>query len=209
MNLLVRPGRSDPRRLCALLLLLAVAACATSPPVRFYKLESRIEGTSGMSVSSSNSPSFTVAIGPVTIPPAVDRPQMVLDAGPNRVTISEQSRWAEPLKESIPRVMANDLSQLLGNASISSYPQVTIVDPDYRVLVDVRRFDSAQGDAAIIDVHWAVREKNNGTQKNGRTFKREPTNGSEYDDLVAAHERALAAVSRDVAKALEEIMSRR
>lgn len=152
---------------------------------------------------------FSVVVGPVTIPATVDRPQMVLSTGPNQVTISEQYRWAEPLKESIPRLIATDLSQLLGNAQVSAYPQITVSDPDYRVFVDIRRFDSAQGDAATIDVNWAVRSKDNGTQKNGRTFKREPTNGSEYADTVAAHERALAAVSRDVANALQEIMSQR
>jgi uncharacterized lipoprotein YmbA len=58
--------------------------------------------------------SYRVGVGPVTVPAAVDRPQIVLRVDANRVALQEQSRWAEPLKESIPRVVASNLAVLLG-----------------------------------------------------------------------------------------------
>lgn len=189
------------------LLLLALGGCASSPPERFYTLGAGLSGTSGASAAAAATASYSVAVGPVTIPAVVDRPQIVLTTGPNRVTLAEQSRWAEPLKESIPRLMADDLGQLLQDARITAYPQTSISDPDFRVLVDVQRFDSEQGEAATIDVLWSIRGKKNGTQRAGRTFRREPANGADYEALVAAHGRALNAVSREIATAIQEITS--
>ena len=179
-------------------MLLALAGCA-SPTPSFYTLGSASEPESHQGVAL-----YSVAIGPVTVPSMVDRPQIVLNTGPNRVSIAEESRWAEPLKESIPRAMADYLSRELPEAYVSAYPSMPISDPDYRVLIDVQRFDSLQGEAATIDILWVVNAGKDGTQTTGRSYRREPANGGDYAALVAAHQRALDAVSRDIAAVIKE-----
>ena len=67
--------------------------------------------------------------------------------GASQVTINEFERWAGPLKGEIARTIAENLTQLLGGASVFAYPQSANVEADYKVLVDVQRFDSAPGDA--------------------------------------------------------------
>ena len=175
----------------------ALAGCGSSPKERFYTLSSGV----ALERSYTKAP-YSIAIGPVTVPEVINRPQLVTYLAPNRVKIAEQARWAQPLKSEIPRVIADNLTQLLNGAYVSVYPENPSPDADYQVRVDVQRFDSALGDAVTIEALWTVRPVQGGAPKNGRSVVREPTNGDGYDALVAAHGRALAAVSRDIAEAI-------
>jgi uncharacterized protein len=178
--------------------LLALAGCAGAPQERFYTLGA------GGPPPSAPAAAYSVAVGPVTIPALVDRPQMVVNTGANRVMIAEQSRWAEPLRDSIGRAVADHLAQLLRDVRVSAAPQSMARDADYRVLVDVQRFESTPGNSAVLDLRWTIHDAENTTLQAGRSLVREPVGGEGYDALVAAHDRALAAVSRDIAAALRE-----
>jgi uncharacterized lipoprotein YmbA len=193
-----------PRRLAILLLLVAVAGCGSTPRERFYTLAA--DGPQQRVQSAGYE--FSVAVGPVTVPAIVDRPQMVLRTGRNRVIVAEQSRWAAPLTDSIARVIAGNLAQLMGMARVSAYSESMSADADYRVPIDVQRFESAPGDAATVEVVWAVRAAGR-TLRAGRSSIREPVGGGGDEALVAAHQRALAAVSRDIAAALRDVGSPR
>ncbi|MDQ1277092.1 MAG: uncharacterized protein QG555_131, partial [Thermodesulfobacteriota bacterium] len=52
---------------------------------------------------------LTITVGPVSLPAAVDRPQLVLSVTPNQVAVDEFNRWASPLKGDIARVIAENL----------------------------------------------------------------------------------------------------
>ena len=143
-----------------------------------------------------------VAVGPVTLPALLDRPQLVVRTSTNRVEFLEAHRWAEPLKSEIPRIIAADLTLLLNQSLVSAYPQNTGLESDYRVLVDIQRFEMTAGEGVSLEALWSVRRKAEGTPQNGRTMISEPEKSSGYEGLVAAQSRALAALSRDLAKAL-------
>jgi uncharacterized lipoprotein YmbA len=143
------------------------------------------------------------------VPELVDRPQMVLRIGANKVMIAEYARWAEPLKSEIPRVIAANLTFLIGGAQVSTYPQNTNADTDCQVFIDLQRFDSTLGDAATLDVLWTVRLAGSGKLMGGRSAVREAAGADGYDALVAAHARALAAVSRDIARAIDSLRTAR
>jgi uncharacterized lipoprotein YmbA len=184
----------------ALLLVMILAGCGSPLQERFYSLNS-----SGMPEPAAHRPAYRVAVGPVTLPALVDRPQIVLLAGANRVTFAEESRWAEPLKDSIPRVIAGNLVVLLNEAQVATDSQSAAAAADYRVLIDIQRFDSALGAAATLEVLWTVVGVKGGAATVGRSLVREPARGTDYDAIVAAHSRALAAVSRDIAAAIREV----
>ena len=86
-----------------------------------------------------------VAVGPVTLPELVDRPQLVIRVAADRVDIVETERWAEPLKSEIPRLLAENLARLLRPARVSTIDQSESRDAEYRVLVDIQRFESVSG----------------------------------------------------------------
>jgi uncharacterized protein len=173
-----------------------LGGCAASPTSKFYTLSPSQPPTQ---VAAARPLSIT--IDAVTVPDLVDRPQFVLKIDANEVRIDEFSRWAEPLKSQIPRVLAADLAQSIPGALVSSYPQ-RAEQGAYRVSVDVQTFDSMPGDAVTVAVLWSVRAPGQGASVKGRTVVHEPASGPGYDALVDAHSRALATVSRDIAAAV-------
>jgi hypothetical protein len=115
----------------------------------------------------------------------------------NEVVLTEQERWAEPLRGAIARVVTANLAIALGARVV---PQRN-GDADYRVILDVQRFES--GDEALIDAAWTVVPRN-GERRSGRAVAREKPQRKEYDALVAAHSAALAAISREIAAAIRK-----
>jgi hypothetical protein len=111
--------------------------------------------------------------------------------------MSEQARWAESLRGAIARVVTANLAAAM-NGKVA--PQRG-ADPDYRVTLDVQRFESTLGDGVLIDAVWSVTRKS-GERKVGHTVAREKAGGPDYDRLAAAHSAALATVSREIAAAI-------
>lgn len=197
--------RRMPRVLLSALLLATIGSmsgCGTSPSARFYTLASE-----GPPAAPAGSPAYSVVVGPVTVPELVDRPHLVLRATPNRVEIAEQARWAAPLKSEIPRVIADHLGRVLDGARTATFSERATGIPDYRVVIDIQRFDSAPGEGATIQALWAVRPRD-GEVVTGQSLVNEAASAG-YDELVGAHGRALGAVGRDIAAAIAAIRAGR
>jgi uncharacterized protein len=187
---------SHTSRLVFCLLAVALLTACASAPSHFYTL------SPGRELPAGPASSVTVAVGPVTVPEAVNRPEMVVQVGPNQVALDEFNRWAAPLQAEIQRVLIENLARLLGTSRVFRYPQGPITSPDFRIEIDVLRFELAPGNAAFLDVLWTVRGKNEKDAKTGRTTLREPVLGEGYDALAAAHSRALGTLSRDLAETI-------
>jgi uncharacterized lipoprotein YmbA len=184
-------------RLALACLALLLAACGSPPKERFYTLTP----AEVPAAPAAAGPGPSIAVGPVTVPESVDRPPIVVQVAANRVAVHEFDRWASPLKAEIARVVAANLARELGTARVWSDAQAVLPSPDYQVLVDVQRFDSALGEAVTIEALWTVRRAG-GAPKTGRSSVREPVSGGGFDALVAAHGRALARLSGDIAGAI-------
>jgi hypothetical protein len=140
-------------------------------------------------------------VGPVSVPASVDRPEFVVQIAPHRVEVDEFNRWAAPLGEGIARTVAGDLAALLGTPDVATAPFANF-DPAYRVTINVQRFDSVQGESALLEAVWTVRSTAGGATRSGRTLAREVLEGQGFDAFAAAHSRALARLSADIAAAI-------
>jgi uncharacterized lipoprotein YmbA len=56
---------------------------------------------------------------------------------------------------------------------VTLFPQTLSADADYRVAIEVQRFESAPGQAATLDAVWIVRRAKDGKAQTGRTVVRE------------------------------------
>src|SRR5262245_32595921 len=173
-----------------------VGACA-SPSSRFYTL------SAGAAPATTPS-NLSVVVGPVSVPAVVDRPQIVVTTGPNQVRLEEFNRWASPLQNGIARVVAENLVAMLGTPRVVLFSQTLGVDVDYRVGIEVQRFESVPGDASTLDAVWTVSRKD-GKSQTGRTTVREVASDKGYDSLASAHSRGLARLSRDIADAVRAL----
>jgi uncharacterized lipoprotein YmbA len=199
MNVSIRLGAAT-----LALAALSLAGCVGSPAPRieYYTLASP---NPGVAPPSSTSPS--VFVGPISVPAAVDRLQMVLSTGPHAVTISDDHRWAEPLRDGIARVVAETLSRDLASSRVLASRIGAGTPVDYRVSIEVQRFDSSLTEGATIDALWPITTTRGGPARTGRTAWHEAVSEPTAAALAAAHGRALQRVAGDIAGAIRALQS--
>jgi uncharacterized lipoprotein YmbA len=141
------------------------------------------------------------------VPADVDRPQIVVRVSANEVRMDEFNRWAAPLPEEFSRVIVENLEMILGTTRVTSFPRNPSGDAAFRVSIDVRRFESELGKVATLDMVWTVKRANDGAARTEHIAVREivPDNG--YDSLAAAHSRAVAQLSQNIANAIQALAS--
>jgi uncharacterized lipoprotein YmbA len=183
--------------------LLVLMGCAsTTPPSRFYTLNSisSPEPQQGQSLTQGR----TIGLGPIRFPDYLDRPGIVTRTGNNTLEIAEFDLWAGSLKEDFTRVLLQNLFILLETDKIILYPYSSTLPTNLRVLLSVTRFDGNLGDKVFLDAGWIILEgpdKKEGVSQMSRIV--EPVNGPDYEALTAAQSRAVERLSREIAKALK------
>ena len=175
--------------------LAVVSGGCASPSARFYTL-------SAVPMPDVAPSKVSIAVGPVSIPAAVDRPQFVVTTGANQVEINEWNRWASPLQDGFARVVADDLGAMLQTRYVTVFQKSPDTQVDYRVEIEVRSFESALGKGASVDAVWTVQRTHDGKYRLGRTSAREPVQENDFDAIAAAHSRAIARLSEDIAAAV-------
>jgi uncharacterized lipoprotein YmbA len=173
-------------------------------PVRFYTLMPTNEPVATQGAPSESA--TVVVVGPVTIPAALDQPQLVISTGGHEVEVLEEHRWAAPLKDEITSALAARLSGLVGSAMVTAYGQSAALDPNVRIFVDVSRFELRPKKEVVLDALWTI--KSNGSAKEsrrGRTNLAVPASNDDYAGLASAQGRALDALARDIAAALRAL----
>jgi uncharacterized lipoprotein YmbA len=178
-----------------------VAGCASAPS-HFYTLDpvAKADGTQALDCA--------VFVGPIFIPYATDRPQIMLVTAPNRVEFDEFNRWAAPLNDSIGRVVSQDIATLLGTVRVATGPMPEF-GPGYRVTIRIEEFETRRGQSkgngeASLEALWAVRGPAGDNLGSGRTSAKESAPGGSYEALAAAHSRALAKLSSDIAATIRK-----
>lgn len=133
---------------------LLVAACGSSPATNFYTLASVPPDTA--SVPPVRSPHVVVAIGPVSLPDYVDRPQLVTRTTPYTMSLASFDQWAGPLSDMVPRVLVEDMAQRLPGDRVVPFPQVSGPSFDYRIAVGINQFDIDADGGATLLASWQI-----------------------------------------------------
>jgi uncharacterized lipoprotein YmbA len=107
------------------------------------------------------------------------------------------------VKTAIPRVIAENLMRLMNTPRVMASRSGPVTDADYRVALDVQRFESSLSQGATLEVLWTVTGKRAKTPVTGRSSVREPAQSPTPEGVAAAHSRALARVAADIAAALK------
>jgi uncharacterized protein len=183
-------------RTCVCLALVSACAACTSPRERLYVLEGsspdRVEGDCR----------GTVVLGPVTIPEEVDRPQIVVREGTDQLVMSEQERWALPLKQAIPRTLAAQLDRR-GSYRFVTTSSAAIGSASAHLSVDITRFEVSRTDGAVVDAHWVYRSAPDDADfAEGDVAARTPVTAAGYDGIVDALRRATDDLAQQIARQL-------
>lgn len=179
-----------------------LAGCAPKTgPARFYRLEPEAAPQAATEPARS---SRVIGLGPVRIPGYLDRPQIVTGAPGNRLILDEYHRWAEPLRDTLSRVLSENLAALLPGDHLVTFPWNRALTPEYQVEIDLARFHVNANGVAELWANWNVL-KNNRAVLLSKSRIAESAAGQDIDAQVAAQNRALARLSREIAQALSEL----
>ena len=190
--------------LCAVVSLL-IAACGSSPPVRYFAL-------SPMDTVQRQDPddSVTLGVGPLRLPEYLNRSQMVTRGGGSELEIDEFSRWAEPLTQALHRVVSADVDNMMTGVTVIAFPWESVVqnNVDYRLIGEVTRFDADRSGRVVLNIQWAIYDVSADVAVPPRRGRYE-TRAARSDDpanVASAMNDALAMFSRDVVSELEVIL---
>lgn len=182
-------------------LTLFVAACVTSTPVHYLSLDD------GQATPLGSPSGLRVAITQVNLPEVIDRPQLVIQTASYQLQIDEQYEWAEPLRAQVPRVFARYLGEALDSSRVIALAiDVQNFDLDFKVMLNIQRFNVIAKQEVELDVLWRV-EAQNGSSFVGRSLIREvieTTGSSDYTNALAAKNRALQATANQVASEITD-----
>ncbi len=194
------------RRTCSVLLTTAVLAggCFGSKPTRFYTLSSLAGDTAG--TVDSRGASRVIAVGPVSIPDYVDRPQIVVRESTNQVQLAGLDQWAGSLSDMVGRVLVEDLAAQLPGDQVVAFAQAGASVFDYRVAVQITRFDVSTAGEAVVSATWRVWDRaGTKTRLTASSTTRALAPSATYQDRVAALSQAVADLGGDIARSLARI----
>ena len=180
-------------------LLLGLHGCASSPPTRFYVLPSLAEAETAPPAAQRD---LTIGVGPVTLHPYLDRPQIVTRTSRVRLILGEFDQWGAPLRDSVTRSLAENLSLLVPTDRVVLHPWSRMTVPDYQVTVDVLQFDAGPGGEVILAARWQILNADEKALVIRKSRLTAAAGGHEYEATVTAMGRTLDALSRDMAAAL-------
>jgi uncharacterized lipoprotein YmbA len=150
-------------------------------------------------------PNIILGLGPVRLPPYLDRNEIALRLSPTQVTYSSTDRWAEPLNVSVDRVLLQNLSRLLGTDRILMYPWSSAIDVDYQIRIELLAFEGTKGGEAQLTARYAILIARTREPLAVREANFSRPTGTDTAAEVAGLSATLGDLSRDIAATLRQL----
>lgn len=166
-------------------LMLILAACA-SDPVNFHTLV-----PPHAEQAARPAPGMAIRVELVTVPPQVDRTQIVIRQGRSGLRVLETEWWGATLADEIQSALTNQLNAPTAGAA----PARTA-----SLMVEVQRFDSVLGEHALLDAKWRLKPEGTDTETRCHTVLTTPA-GDTLDAVVNAHQTNLTTLASLIAEA--------
>lgn len=204
MKRLLFPILQDKRFLPLLLILPMLTACVGSSPVTYYQL-SAVEHDQP-SPQGDALTCRTIGIGPVHIAEYLDRPQLVIRQGGNRVRLSGSHRWAEPIADNIAGILRKYLLELTSAANVVLSLWNADMEVNCQINVELMRFEGNNLDGGLLEAIWSIRNSEGELlvpQQQSEYMVNAFTR--DYDGVVSALNEALFRLSSEIAIRLQQI----
>ena len=187
---------AGPWFLC-LLVACATVACSTSQAPRLFVM-SPIPVAAAVPAAVSRD--LSVFVREVQIPQYLERSQIVLRGTDHRIQLVDDAHWAGNLQQDLVRVLTENLGVLLGSNRVYSTSRSSALKPDFRVDVDIMRFERDSTGQVVLVAHWWLMRGRDGALLDSQTVR---LSGAfvpdrSHDALVAA----MSAVFGDLARTM-------
>src|SRR5580700_476946 len=177
---------------------------------KFYLLTPTADTAAATPASAPGSNSagdFTIGLGPIKLPPYLDRPEIVTRAAPNRLELSKEDRWGESVQNGFTRSMERDLAAQAG-AAIVVFPWYSTVHIDMQVQIDIYRFETDAQGTATLSAKWTILDS---TGKNilytVESNLTQPSKPGDNTEAAAALSRTIGDLSGQIANMMQQLRS--
>lgn len=134
----------------------------------------------------------------------LDRSEIVRGGEGARVDVLSGQRWAEPLAEMLARVLAENLTLRLPGRTVFAESSALSLQAPLRAEADILRFEGGADGQVVLQAQLALRPER-GEARRGQAFQtRIPIQGTGTPALVAAMDRALAAMAEALAEMIRQ-----
>lgn len=184
--------------------LVALAGCSSAPATRFYTLAAVAEvppaGAKGIAPHAARP--VTLVITDLRLPQYLDRPQIVSRGSDHRLRMTEHQQWGGNLRDDMTRVLAENLGRQLPGDRVLAAPTHLALQPDYRIEVDVQRFEREANGPVKLAARWWIIHGSNGAllASPEASFTGAPVGEDDYEALVGA----MSAVFGELAQAIAD-----
>jgi uncharacterized lipoprotein YmbA len=184
----------------------AALGSAGSPPAKFYTLSSMATPGEVKTEKGTAGQTLTIGIGPVHLPRYLARKEIVTRTDANQIDVAENDLWGGSLQDDFSRNLLENLALLLIGDRVTLLPWPGMGALDYRVGVDVVRFDGNRGGDVVLIANWTIREGQRAKVVRVQTSRiLEPSGGQSYEAMVGGMSRALGHLSREIAQAIKTL----
>lgn len=175
-----------------------LAACSSSPTITWYQL--RAEVPEAPAPARADSPVWLLLA--VAVPAYLDRESLLRPSGRAALSALPSARWAEPLRDAVPRLLLADLARLRGTASIFAGSVPPGASASRQLRVEIQRLDpEADGRAVVLSARWWLQDPQGRDAPVVREISlRAPAASEAADDLVAAHRELLWRLAQAIAQ---------
>jgi uncharacterized lipoprotein YmbA len=202
---MTRRGREFPRLRgagAAGIAAVLLGACSAVQPPRYHTL---MPAATASAPKLASAGSLAWEVLPVAIPMQVDQPQWVVRTIDGSLAVLEQERWIAPLGEEIRAAVAERLTRSLGSPAASAEP-----GRQWRVQIDVRRFDSTPGREARLEAAWTLRSgADSAVVLSCRGDFVQPVAAGGYLPLAKGHQDGVAKLGDAIGTALKALSAGR
>jgi uncharacterized lipoprotein YmbA len=191
-----------------------VAGCSVLSPQpdrsEFFIL-APVSGSAGMAATASTSADsqLTIGVGPIDFPDYLRRLPVVTRVAPNRIELSDERRWAEPLDKNFVRVFSENLAALLDTQQIEKYPLSLRTKVDYQIEINVQRFETTSDGQAQHVASWIIRDGHGSKILYASQTTAGAPAGPNGVSASAALSGDLATLSKEIAERITELNQHR
>jgi uncharacterized lipoprotein YmbA len=179
------------RRVCAACLGAAaiLAGCAGQQD-HFYALTTLPENAPAATTAFTTHVMLTISL-----PPVVDRRQMVIASSADQLLVLEHVRWAAPLSDLVMQTLGRDLEQRRADVLVADrgFDQPSLIP--VKIRVDIVHMSVRAGGQATLEAHWRVVDAHRNTDEVGGETFTSPVAGGDYAAVARAFSNDLSSLA--------------
>lgn len=173
---------------------IGLAGCASrSPTVQLHRLPSEPPAAAAADRAATTATGVWQLMQPVKLPQYLDRDALLVPQGATGLQPLATERWAEPLRDAVPRLLLSDLTRLRGSAPTAAAPLPAGLQVTRQLRVELQAFEATPDRRGVtLQARWSLADPSGAALPALHPFTvTVPSNGTDADALVAAHRLAL------------------